>query len=98
MSDRHPGWYSWQRAREITLAVFTLWLIVQNLVLLAFVPWGRLGSALVVANAVLKAAFLVMAPLWILLGIAITGATAAAFVVKAGRPAPDARHCEVRHG
>ena len=55
-----------RRARELTLAIFAVWLVVQNVVLLAFVPWAELGAVMVVANALIKAAFMVMAPLWIL--------------------------------
>ena len=98
MSDRRRRLFSWHRARELSLAVFALWLVVQNLLLLAFVPWAKLGPIMVVVNAIIKAAFFVMAPLWALPVVAMLGAVVTAHWMKRTRPATEADRWEVRHG
>ena len=62
-----------RRAREAVFALCTLWLVIQNLVLLAFVPWTRMPEATTMLAAVLKTAVLVLGPLWIIGSTAVLG-------------------------
>lgn len=62
-----------RRAREAALALCTLWLVIQNLVLLAFVPWTRMPEATTMLTAVLKTAVLVLGPLWVIGSAAVLG-------------------------
>jgi len=87
-----------RRARELTLAIFAVWLVVQNVVLLAFVPWAELGPVMVVANALIKAAFMVMAPLWILPLAMLAAWAITVFGVRDASAARRGESLEVRHG
>lgn len=87
-----------RRVRESMLAVFAIWLVVQNTVLLSFVPWVKRETVLGVLDALGHAAVVVMA----LLGILVVGMYVG-WVLSAGarRPASAAReveNLEVRHG
>jgi hypothetical protein len=62
-----------RRAREVVFALCTLWLVIQNLVLFAFVPWTRMPEATTMLTAVLKTAVLVLGPLWIIGSAAVLG-------------------------
>ncbi|MCC6349594.1 MAG: hypothetical protein IT347_08385 [Candidatus Eisenbacteria bacterium] len=61
------------RAWQTALALCTFWLVIQNCLLLAFVPWTRLPEATRMATVALKTAVLVLGPLWILGSAAILG-------------------------
>ncbi len=86
-----------RRARETALAICTLWLVVQNCVLLAFVPWKRLPDAASIVAAVLKAAVLVLGPLWILGSAALLGWAFMTWMAREPQPAA-ATEWEIDHG
>lgn len=87
-----------RRARELMLAIFTLWLVVQNGVLLMFLPWTDWSGAMVVVNALIKAAFLVLAPLWVLPLAILVGAAVTAYAVRGTTVQPGSGSWGVRHG
>lgn len=87
-----------RRMREWTLAVLALWLVVQNTVLLSFVPWVKRETVMGVLNALGTAAGVLL----VLLGILVLGMYVG-WVLSAGarRPIPvarDAEELEARHG
>jgi hypothetical protein len=87
-----------RRARELMFAIFAVWLMVQNLVLLAFVPWDKLGTAMVVANALIKTALLVFAPLWILPLAVLVGFAITVHGARVAEASREHESLEVRHG
>lgn len=87
-----------RRVREWMLAIFALWLVVQNAVLLSFVPWVRRETLMGVLDALGHAAFVVAA----LLGILVVGMYVG-WVLSSGARRPtlaarEAENREVRHG
>lgn len=74
-------------AIEVMLGAFACWLVVQNLLLLAFEPWATRPAALVAVAAVLRAGLHLLAAVWpIALFLAVTlVALATALVVRFGR-------------
>lgn len=99
MADRNgfarPGL---RRAREVALALCTLWLVIQNCVLLAFVPWTRLPEATKMLATVLKTAVLVLGPLWILGSAALLGWALMTWLARDTRDAPAENEWEMDHG
>ncbi|MEQ1834126.1 MAG: hypothetical protein ABL977_13820, partial [Candidatus Eisenbacteria bacterium] len=67
--------------REAVFATCTVWLVLQNLVLLAFVVWGSPASALAASAAVAKTAVTLGAPLLALALAAMLGLALAAWLV-----------------
>lgn len=51
-------------ALELALATFTLWLIVQNVLIVVLEPWKAPPAAIVVAGSVVKIALTVIAAVW----------------------------------
>lgn len=98
MAEPVQGRLPMRHVRELILAIFALWLVVQNLVLLSFVPWAELGTVTLVVNALLKAAFLMMAPLWLLALAMLAGWVIAVAGVREGSSARENREMGVRHG
>lgn len=86
-----------RRARETALALCTLWLVIQNCVLLAFVPWKRLPEAGSVLTALVKAAVLVLGPLWVLGSAAVLGWAFMTWMARDAR-AEAAAEWEMDHG
>jgi hypothetical protein len=87
-----------RRAREAAFALCTLWLVLQNCVLLAFLPWKRVPEAATMIAAVLKTAALVLGPMWILGSAAVLGW---AFMTSLARDPHVAAHeteWETNHG
>lgn len=79
-------------AVELALASFTMWLIAENIVLLALAPWKQTPAPLIVLGAVLKVAWILIARAWPwMLGAAIVAGVLTAALAHA--PAPR----EVRH-
>ena len=74
-------------AIEVMLGAFACWLVVQNLLLLAFEPWASRPAVLVAISAVLRAGIHLIAAVWpIALFLAvILVALATALVVRFGR-------------
>lgn len=94
-SIRRPGL---RHAREAAFALCTLWLVIQNCVLLAFVPWKRLPEAATVIAAVLKTAVLVLGPLWILGSAAVLGWAFMTALARDPRGASPDVEWEIHHG
>ncbi len=98
MAEQGVAGVSVRRVREWILAIFALWLLVQNTVLLSFVPWVRRETLIGVLDALGHAAFVVVA----LLGILALGMYVG-WVLSAGARRPtlaarEAENLEVRHG
>ena len=87
-----------RRARETAFALCTLWLVIQNCVLLAFVPWTRLPEATTLLAAVLKTAVLVLGPLWILGSAAVLGWAFMTSLARDPRVASPETEWEMDHG
>lgn len=87
-----------RRAREVAFALCTLWLVIQNCLLLAFVPWTRLPEATRMASIVLKTAVLVLGPLWILGSAAILGWAFMTWLARDSRDASAEIEWEMDHG
>jgi hypothetical protein len=87
-----------RRARELVFALCTLWLVIQNLVLLAFVPWTRLPEATTMLTAVLKTAVLVLGPLWVLGSAAVLGWAFMTSLARDSRGVATEVHWESDHG
>lgn len=87
-----------RRVLEVTFALCTLWLVIQNCVLLAFVPWTRLPEATTMLAAVLKAAVLVLGPLWILGSAAVLGWAYMTWLARDTRDAGADTQWEMDHG
>lgn len=87
-----------RRARETAFALCTLWLVIQNLVLLAFVPWKRLPEMATMIAAVLKTAVLVLGPLWIVGSAAVLGWAFMASLARDPRAAAADSEWETGHG
>lgn len=81
-------------ALELALATFTMWLVVQNALILALEPWKTPPPALVVAGSLIKVSATLIAALWPWVAAALV--VAAALIVALTRRAPVAQ--EVRHG
>ena len=87
-----------RRARETAFALCTLWLVIQNCVLLAFVPWKHLPDAASVFTALVKAAVLVVGPLWILGSAALLGWTFMTWLARDARGTAAEAEWEIDHG
>lgn len=86
-----------RRAREVAFALCTLWLVIQNCVLLAFVPWTRLPEAGRMLTTVLKTAVLVLGPLWILGSAALLAWAFVTWLARDARGASAEREWEMHH-
>lgn len=87
-----------RHVRETACALCTLWLVLQNCLLFALVPWKRLPEMAGVITTVLKTAVFVLGPLWILGSAAILGwAFVTAFAREPAGLADD-REWEIDHG
>lgn len=84
---------AWQTA----FALCTLWLVIQNCLLLALVPWTRLPAATKMAAVTLKTAVLVLGPLWVLGSAAILGWALMNWLAREPRRAAETEW-EVNHG
>ena len=95
MANTRPGL---RRAREVIFAMCTLWLVIQNLVLLAFVPWTRMPEATTMLAAVLKTAVLVLGPLWVIGSAAVLGWAFMTSLARDNRGVAAEVHWESDHG
>ena len=48
--------HDWRRWRDAAFATCTVWLVLQNMILLALLAWGRPGPAFAAGTAVARAA------------------------------------------
>jgi hypothetical protein len=87
-----------RRAREAAFALCTLWLVLQNLVLLALVPWARLPELVTRYAAILKTAALVLAPVWILGSLVVLGWALMTSLARGPRGADSGGGWERTHG
>lgn len=87
-----------RRALEVAFALCTLWLVVQNAVLLAFVPWQRLPETGAILTAVIKTAVLVLGPMWILGSAALLGWVFMTWLTREPRGTAAETEWEMDHG
>jgi hypothetical protein len=87
-----------RRAREAAFALCTLWLVLQNLVLLALLPWSRLPELVTKYAAVLKTAALVLGPVWILGSLVVLGWALMTSLARGPRGADGGGGWEKNHG
>jgi len=73
----------WRRWREVALATCAVWLVIQNLALLAVVVWASPGSALAAGAAIARTAFDVGGQLVVLALAAVMALALAAWLVQA---------------
>lgn len=71
----------WRRWRDLAFATCTVWLVVQNVVLLALVVWGSPGSALAAGALIAKTAISVSGQLLVLALAVVLGLALAAWLV-----------------
>jgi len=79
---------------ELALATFTMWLVVQNALILALDPWKAPPPALLVLGSLIKVSATLIAALWP--WIAAATFIALALIVALTRHVPVRK--EVRHG
>ncbi len=87
----------WRRWRDATFAACTVWLVLQNVALLALVAWGNPASAFAAGAALARTAVTVSGQFILLVLAATLGLALAAWLVHA--PAKDMRErvAEVGH-
>jgi len=73
----------WRRWREAMFATCTVWLVLQNVVLLAVVAWGHPASALAAGAAIAKTAISLSARLLLVVMTVAMGFAFAAWLVHA---------------
>ena len=71
MSEHHHGFR--KPGPAMVLGVCTLWLLIQNCLLLLATLWNNPPGILVAAHAVAKASVLILARVWIPLLVALLG-------------------------
>lgn len=81
-------------ALELTLATFTMWLVVQNALILALDPWKSPPPALLVAGSLIKVSATLIAVLWPWMLVMLL--VASALIAGLTRRVPVGE--EVRHG
>lgn len=85
-------------AREAAFALCTVWLVFQNLVLVALLPWGRLPEFVSKYAAILKAAALVLGPVWAVGTLALLGWMFVNLLARGTRDAGTSEEWERNHG
>lgn len=80
-SERTSG--SWRRWREAVFATCTVWLVLQNLALLALLAWGAPASAWAAGSAIARTALTLGGQLTILTLALAAGLALAAWLVQA---------------
>lgn len=79
---------------ELALATFTMWLVVQNALILALEPWKAPPPALLVLGSLVKVSATLVAALWPWVAVAMLAASALIVALTRGVPVGK----EVRHG
>jgi hypothetical protein len=88
----------WRRWREAAFATCTAWLVLQNMVLLALVAWGRPAEALAAGGAIARTAAAWGGAL-VALGLAVAaGLALAAWLVHAPATSTRRSRTEVADG
>jgi len=85
-TDRRNGWRRW---RDVTFAGCTVWLVLQNVVILTLIAWGRPTQVLAAGTHIAQAAIAVGAQLAVLALAAVLGLALAAWLVHVPGPAAD---------
>ena len=88
---------SWRRWREAAFATCTVWLVLQNVALLAFATWGHPASALAAGTAIARTAITVSGQLFMLVLAVALGLALAAWLVHAPAETQVNSVREVRH-
>jgi hypothetical protein len=88
---------AWRRWREAAFATCTVWLVLQNMALLALAAWGHPASALAAGTQIARTAITVGGQLFMLVLAVALGLALAAWLVHApaGTQLNDER--EARH-
>ena len=87
----------WRRLREWALALCTLWLLVQNTLLLGIV-FLRRPDSIALAFEMLQKTLVMMTPLWVLLGAAWCGLALTNYLARGAAAASSADNWEMDHG
>ncbi|MFN8587135.1 MAG: hypothetical protein U0704_04970 [Candidatus Eisenbacteria bacterium] len=87
----------WRRVREWTFALCTLWLVVQNTLLLVMLLTHR-SDAVGRALAALPHAFALVTPLWMIPCAGMCGLVLATALARGAAPSHEAGRWEVEHG
>jgi apolipoprotein N-acyltransferase len=91
--NRNPSWRRW---REAVFATCTIWLVMQNIVLLTVFAWGGPGDALAAGADLARKAAVAGLPLMSILVAAVLGVALAAWLVQAPGDRTPARNPEVK--
>src|SRR5580765_8460587 len=92
-----PQASAWRRWREAAFATCTVWLVLQNVALLALAAWGHPASALAAGTAIARTAITVSGQLFMLVLAVALGLALAAWLVHAPAETPVDAEREVRH-
>jgi len=87
----------WRRWREAAFATCTVWLVLQNMALLALAAWGRPASALAAGTQIARTAITVGGQLLMLVLAVALGLALAAWLVHAPAETQVNGGQEVRH-
>ena len=97
-AEANPYGGTLRRWREAAFALCTVWLVVQNVLLLSFVAWGHPVSALAAGAAIAKTAQAVATRVWMLAAAGVLALALAAYLVRAPDPGRETERAEVIHG
>ena len=81
--ERRTGWRRW---RDLVLATCTVWLVIQNVLLLTLALWANPSRALAAGAAIARTAFTMGGHLVVLVLAVIMALALAAWLVQAPRP------------
>ena len=85
----------WRRWRDAAFAACTVWLVLQNVVILALFAWGNPGSALAAGAELARKAVSLSGPLLLFVLAASLGLALAVWLVHAPAPVSLERNREV---
>ena len=92
--SRRLGWRRW---REAVFAACTVWLVLQNVVILAVFAWGNPGNALAAGAELAGTALTMSGQLLLFMLAAVLGLALAAWLVHAPAEPSAERAPEVHH-
>lgn len=93
-----PQGSPWRRWREAAFATCTVWLVLQNMALLALAAWGHPASALAAGTQIARTAITVGGQLLMLALAVALGLALAAWLVQAPAESPRNGGREVSDG
>src|SRR5690242_12919571 len=88
---------NWRRWREVVFATCTVWLVLQNVVLISIVAWSKPTDALAAGAAMARTALTVTVPAMGILVAVGLGLALTAWLVQAPPAEAMKRNDEVRH-